>query len=70
VYAGLPDVVRPACHIAADAAAYAAGIAQLLARSAGERREIASRACLDRLTWEACLQPLAGILGRSAEAGA
>jgi sugar transferase (PEP-CTERM/EpsH1 system associated) len=67
VYEGLPDAVRPACLVAADAAGYAEAIAQLLALSAEARRELASRACLNALTWEACLQPLAGILGRAAE---
>jgi sugar transferase (PEP-CTERM/EpsH1 system associated) len=64
---GLPDAVRPACRVAASAVEYAEAIAQVLALSALERRELASRACLDGLTWEACLQPLAGILRQSAE---
>ena len=67
VHEGLPDAVRPACRVAADAARFAEAIVQLLALPAEARRELASRACLDALTWEACLQPLAGILRRAAE---
>ncbi len=67
VHEGLPDAVRPACLVASDAAGFAEAIAQLLALSAEKRRALASRACLDALTWETCLQPLAGILRRAAE---
>jgi sugar transferase (PEP-CTERM/EpsH1 system associated) len=66
VHEGLPDAVRPACLVASDAAGFAEAIAQLLALSAQQRRALASRACLDALTWETCLQPLAGILRRAA----
>ena len=67
VHEGLPDAVRPACLVASDAAGYADAIAQLLALSPEKRRALASRACLDALTWETCLRPLAGILSRAAE---
>jgi glycosyltransferase involved in cell wall biosynthesis len=62
VHEGLPDAVRPACLVASDAAGYAEAIAQVLALLGREAACLASRACLDALTWETCLQPLAGIL--------
>jgi glycosyltransferase involved in cell wall biosynthesis len=67
VYEGLPDAVRPACRVAANAPMFAEAIADLLAVSAETRRELVSRASVTTLTWDVCLQPLADILRRATE---
>ena len=62
VAAGLPPGVLPACSVADDPDAFAAAICDRLAQSPGERREIASRATLDDLTWERRLAKLPNLL--------
>jgi polysaccharide biosynthesis protein PslH len=66
VYEGLPDAVRPACRVASSAADFASAIRDLLRLSREDLRALASRASIETLTWEDCLEPLGGILARAA----
>jgi sugar transferase (PEP-CTERM/EpsH1 system associated) len=66
---GLPPEVMRACVIAGDAAAFADRIVELLERSPTERRQLAARADLDRLTWKRRLEPLRPLLQAAAERG-
>ena len=65
VFEGLPCAVRPACRVGATATDFAEAISDLLALSPNCRRELASQAHVSSLTWEAALEPLAGILQRA-----
>jgi polysaccharide biosynthesis protein PslH len=65
VLEGLPDAVRAACRLGADGSTFARAIVDLLRESPGARRALASQAKVDTLGWEACLQPLADIVGRA-----
>jgi glycosyltransferase involved in cell wall biosynthesis len=63
---GLPQDVLPGCLTEESSAGIAQAICGLLARSAGERRALATRASLESLTWRAQLAPLYGILNAAA----
>jgi sugar transferase (PEP-CTERM/EpsH1 system associated) len=62
VSGGLPDEMRPACIEAVDATAFSVAVVSLLNRTGAERRELAGRANVGVLNWEARLAPLLPIL--------
>jgi sugar transferase (PEP-CTERM/EpsH1 system associated) len=59
---GLPDAVRAACELASSADEFASAVLRLLEMSPEQRRQRASLANLDRLTWAHCLAPIERIL--------
>jgi polysaccharide biosynthesis protein PslH len=65
---GLPAAVVPACEIAGDAAAFADALVRHLALTPAERRKVASRADLEKLSWEERLLPLVDLLESAARA--
>jgi sugar transferase (PEP-CTERM/EpsH1 system associated) len=66
VFDGLPADVLPACVRADSVDSFAAAIVRVLNMSPAERREMAGRAALDRLTWPRRLTPLESILQSAA----
>ena len=61
VHDGLPEAVRPACRVAADAEAFSDAIDDLLCGARGD-----ARASIDALVWPRCLAPLGHMLMRAA----
>lgn len=59
---GVPATILDACHIADDAATFAAQIVNTLRLSADERLRMVNRAHTSSLSWEQQLAPLRGIL--------
>jgi sugar transferase (PEP-CTERM/EpsH1 system associated) len=66
VFEGLPPEAAPACRVAGSPEAFAASILDLLWRTPGERRAMASRAHLEPLGWNQRLAPLLDILREAA----
>lgn len=62
VVEGLPEEARMGCRVETTAEGFAAQTLALLALSGSERRALASCARLERLSWDAQLSPLAGVL--------
>jgi polysaccharide biosynthesis protein PslH len=59
---GLPDVLRPACPVAADAPEFARTVIELLAMTPEARRQRARSADLQCLTWQERLRDLVPLL--------
>jgi sugar transferase (PEP-CTERM/EpsH1 system associated) len=66
VFDGLPVEARAACRVADSPNRFAQEILSLLAMTGDDRRAIAARADLGRLSWESQLRPLHGILADAA----
>jgi len=68
VFDGLPEGIRPACTVAADAPAFSSAVVALLALSGSARRAIAGRADLAALAWPKQLAPVLDLLADVASA--
>jgi hypothetical protein len=66
VFDGLPEEARTACRVADSPKRFAEETLSLLAMTGEDRRAIAARADLGRLSWESQLRPLHGILADAA----
>ena len=69
VAAGLPNEAMAGCSVAASAQAFSRDIVTLLAMTGAERRAVAARASLERLSWDQHVAPLTGILEAAARRG-
>jgi sugar transferase (PEP-CTERM/EpsH1 system associated) len=62
VYEGVPEEVRPACHVRDEAPAFAEAIIDLLGRSPAERRALAFRGDVSAIDWPSRMRPLLPLL--------
>ena len=69
VAAGLPDTATAGCRVADSPQVFSRDVVALLAMTGAERRAVAARAALDRLSWDSQLAPLPQILEAAAKRG-